>query len=76
MKWKDIWKEEPPIFTEILFKLGNGNVHNGEIYDREKLRKCRFYSHVTDKDYECDTLTPLSERVLFWYPIPQDHEDE
>lgn len=71
MKWKDIWKEEPPRNEEILFMTGDEEVHLGEIFSEEKLRKCTFRSYVRHDDYECDASTPLVERVLYWHPIPK-----
>lgn len=71
MEWKDIWKEEPPRNEEILFMTGDEDVHLGEIFSEEKLRKCKFYSYISKDDYECDSSTPYEERVTHWFPIPK-----
>jgi hypothetical protein len=69
-EWKDIWKEEPPRNEEILFMTGDEEVHIGEIYSNEKLRKCEFISSSRIR-YDCDADTPLAERVIYWHPLPQ-----
>lgn len=71
MKWKDIWKEEPPRNEEILFMTGDEEIHIGEIFSNEKLRKCKFHSYNQKDDYECDVITPYDERVIYWFPIPE-----
>ena len=72
--WKDIWKEEPPRNEEILFITGDEEIHIGEIFSEEKLRKCNFHSFNTKDDYGCDSKTELSERVLYWFPMPNIQE--
>ena len=74
MEWKDIWITEPPRNEEILFMIGNEEVHIGEIFSLEKLRKCRFYSFLRNCEYECDSETPYEQRVIYWFPIPQQPE--
>jgi hypothetical protein len=71
MEWKDIWKEEPPRHSEILFALGDESVHIGEIFSEEKLRKCAFHSFNDKYFYECDKNTPYEERVIYWHPLPR-----
>lgn len=70
MHWKDIWNEEPPRNEEIFFMTGDETIHLGEIFSEEKLRKCKFHSFYAKCDYQCDTLTPYQERVIYWYPVP------
>lgn len=70
MEWIDIWENEPPRNEEILFMTGDEQVHYGEIFDTVKLRKCRFRSYTCKEYYECDLLTPLHDRVIYWHPIP------
>jgi hypothetical protein len=70
-EWKDIWKEEPLRNEEILFMTGDKNIHLGEIYSEEKLRKCQFYSYIDKSYYDCDKLTDFSDRVIYWFPIPK-----
>ena len=83
IEWIDIWEEEPPRGEEILFVTGDGEVHLGELWGEEKLRKCKFHCFTRADDYECDATTPYDERVLLWFPIPtlpqdfqQDVDDE
>ena len=65
--FKDIWKDPPPIDEEILFATGDGIVHFGCISNQtEKLRKCSFRCFQCHIDYDCDSQTEYSERVLFW----------
>lgn len=71
MEWIDIWKHEPPRNQEILFLTGDKEVHFGEIYSEEKLRKCSFRSYVTKEYYYCDKTTDFEDRVIYWYPIPK-----
>ncbi len=70
-KWKNIWDEEPPRNLEILFMTGDEEVHIGEIFSTEKLRKCTFHSFLRKCDYECDAITPYEDRVIYWFPIPE-----
>lgn len=70
MEWIDIWKHNPPRNTEILFMTGNDDIHIGEIFSQEKLRKCQFYSYINKCDYDCDINTKIEERVVFWFPLP------
>ena len=70
-KWLDIFKHDPPRNEEILFLTGNGEVHLGEIYSEEKIRKCQFRSHVTKDYYDCDSTTDYEDRVICWCPIPK-----
>jgi len=69
--WLDIWKKEPPRNEEILFKLGNEEIHIGEIFSEEKLRECQFYSFVDKCYYDCDSVTPMEEKVTHWHPLPK-----
>lgn len=71
MEWKDIWKEDPPRNEEILFLVGDGEIHIGELWGSEKLRKCTFRSFLRHGDYECDKNTDYENRVLYWCPIPE-----
>jgi hypothetical protein len=71
MEWKDIWKEEPPRNEEIIFMTGDKEIHIGEIFPDDKLRKCKFNSYNTKYYYECDLSTPYEERVIYWFPIPK-----
>lgn len=72
-KWKDIWKEEPPRNTEILFMTGNENIHVGMIYNTsEKLRKCGFFSFKHHYSFDCDLATSYEDRVIYWYPLPEE----
>ena len=70
MEWKDIWKEEPLRYQDILFMTGDENIHIGQIFSDEKLRKCQFRSFTERCDFECDLQTPLDQRVIYWFPIP------
>jgi len=72
--WKNIWKEEPPRNTDIFFMTGDETIHHGEIFSDEKIRKCKFHSFTHKEDYECDSLTPIQDRVLYWFPIPMVKE--
>jgi hypothetical protein len=74
MEWKDIWKNEPPRNEEIFFMTGDEDIHIGEIFSEEKLRKCLFHSFNRKADYGCDSKTPYSERVIYWFPIPKQPE--
>jgi hypothetical protein len=69
-QWLDIWKHEPPRCEEILFMTGDENIHLGEIFSNEKLRKCSFYSYIDKADYDCDAITLLEKRVIYWAPLP------
>jgi hypothetical protein len=74
MKWKNIWKEEPPRNQEIFFMLGNGDVHHGMIFSEEKLRKCDFRSFMTKEDFRCDEDEVYNDRVIWWFPMPEEEE--
>ncbi len=74
IEWKDIFKEEPTRYEEILFQIGDGSVHIGEIFSEEKLRKCQFYSFVDKCYFDCDLGTPIDERVIYWHPLPKQPE--
>ena len=69
--WIDIWEKEPLRNEEILFKLGNEEIHIGEIFSEEKLRKCQFYSFMDRFYYDCDSVAPMEERVTHWHPLPK-----
>ena len=71
MEWIDIWIKEPPRNTEIFFMTGDEQIHHGEIFSEEKLRKCDFHSFTTKDDYCCDSTASLEERVIYWFPIPE-----
>jgi hypothetical protein len=71
MKWISIWDKEPPRNQEIFFLTGDGEVHVGEIFSDEKLRKCSFYSFNDRFDYDCDSNTDYESRVTHWIPIPE-----
>ena len=74
MEWKDIWKEEPPRNEEIFFMTGDEDIHYGEIFSDEKLRKCGFHSFYCKEDYFCDSNTKYENRVIYWFPIPNQPE--
>ncbi len=74
MEWKDIWKEEPPRNKEIFFITGDEEIHIGYINSNEKLRKSNFYSYHKDCDFSCDSTTSFEERVIYWFPIPDQPE--
>ena len=74
MEWIDIWIKDPHRNEEILFMTGDEEIHLGEIFSQEKLRKCKFYSYVRKCDYECDLKTPYEERVIYWFPLPKQPE--
>lgn len=71
--WKDIWdeEEEPPRDQEIFFLTGDGEAHIGMLMGYEKLRKCEFHSFKNGIIYQCGSLEPLLERVLYWFPFPE-----
>ena len=74
--WIDIWKEEPPRNEDILFMTGDERVHWGCIFDELKLRKCEFRSYTDQDNYDCDGHTLISDRVLYWHPLPKLREDK
>ena len=68
--WINIWEVEPPRNEDILFMIGDEEVHLGSIFTEDKLRKCQFHSYLRYKDYACDKTTPMQNRVIYWHPLP------
>jgi hypothetical protein len=72
MEWIDPWKTEPPRNEDILFLVGDGEIHLGCIFnENEKLRKCEFHSYLRREGYSCDSKENKEDRVLYWFPIPK-----
>ena len=74
-KWTDIWEVAPFEWEDILFKTGDEGMHTGILHAYEKLRKCKFYCYCCDKFFECDTCTPLYDRVTHWAELPEVPHD-
>jgi hypothetical protein len=74
IEWMDIWTNDPIRNEEMLFITGDKEIHYGEIFSQEKLRKCKFHCFVCKADYECDSTTELQGRVTHWIPIPEPPE--
>ena len=74
MEWISIWDKEPPKYETIIFCVGeidDEQFHFGQLCGEEKLRKCEFHSDVERRWYDCDTATPIDERVTHWCNVPE-----
>jgi hypothetical protein len=76
MELINIWEQEPPRNTKILFMLGDESIHEGIILSDDNLPKCDFYSYIDHKFYECDSSVPLKSRVTHWGPINEESDKE